>query len=64
MNSKNSESALNKKARINFMPIQPGDVPATSADTSALEEWTGFKPNTSIAKGVSQFVEWYKDFYS
>tara|TARA_Y100001968_G_scaffold331042_1_gene384543 strand:+ start:387 stop:1421 length:1035 start_codon:yes stop_codon:yes gene_type:complete len=57
------ENALDKKALINFMPIQPGDVPATSADTSALEAWTEFKPNTDIVNGVSKFVSWYREFY-
>ena len=45
-----------------FLPLQPGDVPATSADTSALEAWTGFKPNTSVKEGVARFVTWYREF--
>ncbi len=57
------ESALEIKAKKEFLPIQPGDVPATAADTSLLEEWIGFKPNTSVEVGVSQFVAWYRDFY-
>ena len=43
--------------------IQPGDVPATSADTSSLEEWINFKPETSISDGIKKFVTWYKNFY-
>jgi UDP-glucuronate 4-epimerase len=46
-----------------FLPMQPGDVPATAADTSALEAWTGFKPNTPVREGVARFVAWYRDFY-
>jgi len=45
------------------MPMQPGDVEDTSADTSRLEDWINFKPNTSIEKGVKEFVSWYKSFY-
>tara|TARA_Y100001968_G_scaffold154384_2_gene141021 strand:+ start:182 stop:1216 length:1035 start_codon:yes stop_codon:yes gene_type:complete len=57
------ESSLNIKAKKQLLPIQPGDVPATASSTKLLEEWINFKPNTSIQKGVSLFVEWYKDFY-
>ena len=57
------ESALGIKAKKNLLPMQPGDVKATAADTSALEEWIGFKPNTSVQEGVSNFVDWYKNFY-
>jgi len=38
-------------------------VPATAADTSALETWTGFKPNTPVGEGVARFVAWYREFY-
>ena len=44
--------------------MQPGDVESTSADTSSLEEWTGFKPLTSIQKGVFEFIKWYKEYYN
>ena len=47
-----------------FLPIQPGDVSQTSADTSLLQSWIGFKPNTSIKDGIGLFVDWYRDFYS
>ena len=57
------EQALGIEANKNFMEMQPGDVLMTSADTSRLDEWVGFKPNTPVAKGVKSFVDWYKDFY-
>jgi len=57
------EEALCKKAIKEYLPIQPGDVKATSADTSKLENWINFKPSTSIKNGVSEFVKWYKDYY-
>jgi UDP-glucuronate 4-epimerase len=57
------EDALGKTAEKNYLPMQPGDVQATSADTSALENWVGFKPGTSLKKGVEKFVRWYTDFY-
>ncbi len=57
------ESALGIKARKEFLPMQLGDVTCTAADTSALEAWTGFKPNTTVKDGVAHFVEWYRDFY-
>ena len=46
-----------------MMPMQPGDVPATAADTSALEAWVQFKPNTPVKTGVFKFVAWYRKFY-
>ena len=58
------ENALGLSAIKEFLPMQPGDVPATSADTSALEDWIGFKPNTSITDGINRFVNWYRNFYS
>ncbi len=57
------ETALGKVAQKNMLPMQPGDVLETSADTSALYEAIGFKPQTSVADGVARFVEWYKTFY-
>ena len=47
-----------------LVPMQPGDVPVTFADTTALEEDLGFKPNTSLRTGLRAFAEWYKEFYS
>jgi UDP-glucuronate 4-epimerase len=43
--------------------MQPGDVPATAADTSALEAWVGFRPTMPIETGVERFAEWYRDYY-
>jgi UDP-glucuronate 4-epimerase len=57
------EAALGITATKEFLPMQPGDVPATAADTSALETWTGFKPNTPVKEGVARFVAWYREFY-
>ena len=57
------ESSLGITAIKEFQPMQPGDVPATAANTSALETWTGFKPNTPVKEGVARFVSWYRDFY-
>jgi len=57
------ESALGKEANKNYLPLQPGDVPATNADTSELAAWVGFKPNTPVAEGVQSFVDWYRSFY-
>ena len=57
------ESALGISAEKQFLPMQPGDVPATAANTSALEAWTGFKPNTPVRDGVARFVAWYREFY-
>ncbi len=58
------EDKLNMRSIKEYMPIQPGDVQCTSADTSLLENWINFKPNTTIKSGVSNFINWYKDFYS
>jgi UDP-glucuronate 4-epimerase len=57
------ENALGKKAIKNMMGMQAGDVKVTSADTSELNQWVNFKPNTSIEEGVKQFVDWYKNYY-
>ena len=57
------EQALGIEAIKEFLPMQPGDVPATSADTRELEAWVGFQPNTPVADGVAKFAEWYRDFY-
>ena len=57
------EHALGVTSKKQLMPMQPGDVPATAADTSALEAWIGFKPNTSVQDGVARFVAWYRQFY-
>ena len=51
------------EAHKELVPMQPGDVPITYADTSSLEADTGFKPNTPLREGLRLFAEWYKDFY-
>ena len=58
------ESALGVPAKMNLLPLQPGDVLETSADTSALEAVIGFKPQTPLTVGLSRFVDWYRTFYS
>jgi len=57
------EAALGRKAKLDLLPMQPGDVRATEADTSGLEAATGFRPDTPIEEGVRRFVEWYRDYY-
>lgn len=51
------------EAHKKLVPMQPGDVPVTYADTSALEEDFGFKPGTSLREGLRKFAEWYREFY-
>ncbi len=57
------ETSIGKKAEINMMPIQPGDVPSTCADVSALQRDVDFKPCTSVKDGIAQFVSWYRSYY-
>ena len=57
------ESVLNKKAKINLLPLQPGDVPDTYANVENLNIRFNYKPSTSIIDGVSNFVKWYKSYY-
>lgn len=57
------EEAAGKTAIKNFMPMQPGDVPSTCADVSALENAVGFRPKTSVKEGVAAFVQWYREYY-
>lgn len=57
------EHELGKKATRNLLPLQPGDVPDTYADVSALETAVGYKPGTSVESGVHQFINWYKAYY-
>jgi len=56
------EKALGKEARKNFLPMQPGDVPATYADVDDLMKDVGFAPSTSIQDGIDKFVEWFKTY--
>ncbi|HEY9322691.1 MAG TPA: NAD-dependent epimerase [Candidatus Methylopumilus sp.] len=57
------EDALGKKAIKRMMGMQAGDIKITSADTSELNQWINFKPNTSIKEGVTRFIDWYKNYY-
>ncbi len=57
------ELAFGREAIKDFQPMQPGDVVATAADTTALEQWVGFKPSTSIETGVEAFARWYRDYF-
>lgn len=57
------ETYLGKKAHLNLLPLQPGDVPDTHADVLALKEETGYEPATPVEVGVQRFVEWYCEFY-
>jgi UDP-glucuronate 4-epimerase len=57
------EECLGKKAEMNLLPLQPGDVPDTYADVQALVADTGYQPDTSVDEGVSRFIEWYLDYY-
>jgi UDP-glucuronate 4-epimerase len=57
------EKAVGREAKLEMLPMQPGDVRATEADTSALEAATGFHPSTPVAEGVRRFVAWYRDYY-
>jgi len=57
------EEALGKKAIREYLPMQPGDVPATHADTHALYDLVGFRPATQVRDGVARFVDWYRSYY-
>jgi len=57
------ENALGRKAEKNLLPLQDGDVPATYANTDALNDWVGFVPGTPIENGIARFVAWYRDYY-
>jgi UDP-glucuronate 4-epimerase len=58
------EAALGRKAICNFLPMQPGDVPATWAENSLLRDLTGFEPQTDVATGVARFVAWYREYHA
>ena len=55
---------LGKKAKINFMPLQPGDVPDTFANVDNLKKEFNYKPSTSVEHGVHNFIQWYKNYYN
>jgi len=57
------EEALGRKAEKNYLPLQPGDVPETHADVSALARDTGYAPKTSVEEGIQRFVEWYRWYH-
>lgn len=57
------EGCLGKVATKNFLPLQSGDVPETSADVKALADYVGYKPETKIETGIEKFVQWYRDYY-
>ncbi|MFT3761964.1 MAG: NAD-dependent epimerase [Pseudoxanthomonas sp.] len=58
------EECLGRKAQMNLLPMQPGDVPDTEADVAALQRDTGYSPETPIETGIRRFVDWYRSFYS
>jgi UDP-glucuronate 4-epimerase len=57
------EEKIGRKAIKNLLPLQPGDVPATSADVDDLMHDVGFAPDTSIEQGIDRFVDWYRTYY-
>jgi UDP-glucuronate 4-epimerase len=57
------ERALGKEANKEFLPLQPGDVPATFADVEDLSQAVGFKPGTPVQQGIAHFVDWYLAYY-
>ncbi|MBA2322375.1 MAG: NAD-dependent epimerase [Deltaproteobacteria bacterium] len=57
------EDALGKKAEIHYLPMQPGDVPATYADVDRLTAITGKRPGTPVREGIRRFVSWYREYY-
>ena len=58
------EKALGRKATLEILPMQDGDVPATQADVSALESDFGYRPQVGVEEGIKRFVEWYRSYYS
>lgn len=58
------ETATGCEAKCDFQPMQPGDVPRTWADTEALFQATGYRPQVGIEEGVKRFVDWYRGFYN
>ncbi len=57
------EDKLGIKAVREYLPLQPGDVPATYADIDSLTDWCGFKPKTDLETGIGEFVKWYREYY-
>lgn len=59
----NIEKCLGRKAKLNLLPLQPGDVPDTYADVDALVNDVGYRPDTPIDVGISRFVDWYRNYF-
>lgn len=57
------EDCLGRKANLDLLPMQDGDVPATTADVGALERDLGYRPATTVEQGIARFVDWYRDYY-
>ena len=57
------EECVGKKAELNMQPMQPGDVPDTCADVTALKNDVSYAPSTPVEVGVPRFVEWYREYY-
>jgi UDP-glucuronate 4-epimerase len=57
------EAKLGRQAIKELLPLQPGDVPATFADVTSLEEAVGFRPQTSVQEGIGRFIDWYRSYY-
>jgi UDP-glucuronate 4-epimerase len=57
------EDCLGKKAKMDMLPMQRGDVPATAADISRLQDAVDFRPKTEIETGIAKFVDWYRSYY-
>ena len=58
------EKALDKKAKMNLLPLQPGDIPDTYADVDDLVKQFDYKPATRVEKGVAHFVDWYRNYFN
>ena len=54
---------MGRKAKMNLLPMQPGDVPATYADVDDLSRAVGFKPSTPLEEGIARYVAWYREYY-
>jgi UDP-glucuronate 4-epimerase len=57
------EECVGKKAQLNMLPLQPGDVPDTCANVDDLVAAVGYRPNTPVETGVRRFVDWYRSYY-
>ena len=57
------EEELGQNAIKNFLPMQPGDVKDTLADTSLLENWIVYRPLSTVEDGINKYINWYKSFY-